>query len=161
MINIIIAKELTMISLLTKRAFVKSYTRFNLIQMVIIQWAITAPWIPHSRFGILGLSVNICIVAYLVIFYTYYKVFPRKKLKRAWVPYLLHVTGVYLFIVSENNWHFSIVTIDHYLLLGWLMPLCGVCLLVIMFLYYRLNVKRKLLRIVRLTFSGAIFKKII
>ncbi len=149
-----------MIGLLTKRSIVRSYTRFNLLQMVIIQWLLAVPWIPHSRFGILVLSVNICIVAYLVIFYTYYKVFPRKKLKRAWVPYLLHIVGVYLFIVSENGWYFSIVTIDRYMLLGWLLPLCGVCFLVIMFLYYRLNVKQKLLRIVRLTFSGAIFKKI-
>ncbi len=148
-------------NLLTKRSIVRSYTRFSLIQMVIIQWIITAPWIPHSRFGILGLSINICIVAYLVIFYMYYKVFPRKKLKRVWVPYLLYISGVYLYIVSENDWSFSIVTIDSYMLLGWLQPLCGACFLVIMFPYYRFNVKRKLLRIVRLTFSGAIFKKII
>ena len=110
-----------MISLLVKRSIVRSFRRFNLIQMIIIQWLLVTPLVPSSRFSLLRLSVDVCIVAYLLIFCTYYKVFPRKKLKRFWIPYLLYMIGVYLYIVSENDWDFSIVTIDYYMLLGWLM----------------------------------------
>ena len=102
-----------MISLLVKRSIVRSFRRFNLIQMIIIQWLLVTPLVPSSRFSLLRLSVDVCIVAYLLIFCTYYKVFPRKKLKRFWIPYLLYMIGVYLYIVSENDWDFSIVTIDY------------------------------------------------
>ena len=77
-----------MISLLVKRSIVRSFRRFNLIQMIIIQWLLVTPLVPSSRFDLLRLSVDVCIVAYLLIFCTYYKVFPRKKLKRFWIPYL-------------------------------------------------------------------------
>ena len=96
-----------MISLLVKRSIVRSFRRFNLIQMIIIQWLLVTPLVPSSRFSLLRLSVDVCIVAYLLIFCTYYKVFPRKKLKRFWIPYLLYMIGVYLYIVSENDWDFS------------------------------------------------------
>ena len=92
-----------MISLLVKRSIVRSFRRFNLIQMIIIQWLLVTPLVPSSRFSLLRLSVDVCIVAYLLIFCTYYKVFPRKKLKRFWIPYLLYMIGVYLYIVSEND----------------------------------------------------------
>lgn len=102
--------------------------------MIIIQWLLVTPLVPSSRFSLLRLSVDVCIVAYLLIFCTYYKVFPRKKLKRFWIPYLLYMIGVYLYIVSENDWDFSIVTIDYYMLLGWLIPLGGLCFFAVMFI---------------------------
>ena len=86
-----------MISLLVKRSIVRSFRRFNLIQMIIIQWLLVTPLVPSSRFSLLRLSVDVCIVAYLLIFCTYYKVFPRKKLKRFWIPYLLYMIVVYIY----------------------------------------------------------------
>ena len=50
--------------------------------------------------------------------------------------------GVYLYIVSENDWDFSIVTIDYYMLLGWLIPLGGLCFFAVMFIYYYFTLKR-------------------
>ena len=149
-----------MISLLVKRSIVRSFRRFNLIQMIIIQWLLVTPLVPSSRFDLLRLSVDVCIVAYLLIFCTYYKVFPRKKLKRFWIPYLLYMIGVYLYIVSENDWDFSIVTIDYYMLLGWLIPLGGLCFFAVMFIYYYFTSKRSILKVVRYVFSGGIFKQI-
>ena len=107
--------------------------------MIIIQWLLVTPLVPSSRFSLLRLSVDVCIVAYLLIFCTYYKVFPRKKLKRFWIPYLLYMIGVYLYIVSENDWDFSIVTIDYYMRLAntlrWTLFLC--CDVYLLLFYFK------------------------
>ena len=38
---------------------------------------------------------------------------------------------VYLGIVQEHDWNFKIVTIDEYMLMGWLAPLYGLTILIL------------------------------
>mgnify|MGYP001777718352 FL=1 len=45
------------------------------------------------------------------------------------MPYLLYASLVYLGIVGENDWNFQIVTIDEYMLMGWLAPVYGLFVL--------------------------------
>lgn len=141
-----------------KRAIINTY-KVSIVKMILLQYFLIDFFIPPSRFGILRISVFLCIVAYLFIFRIYYTLFPRKKFKRFWIPYLIYVLGVYIYIVYENDWYFSIVTIDCYMRLGWFIPICGLIIYIAVFFYYYISLKRRLLNITRSIFSGKIFIK--
>lgn len=142
----------------TKRAIINTY-KVSIIKMILFQCILINFFIPHTRFGVLKIAVFLCIVAYLFIFRIYYIIFPRKKFKRFWIPYLIYALGVYLNIVMENDWYFSIVTIDYYMRLGWFIPVYGLIIYTTVFFYYYISLKRRLLNIARLIFSGRIFIK--
>ncbi len=46
------------------------------------------------------------------------------------------------------------------MLLGWLIPLGGLCFFAVMFIYYYFTLKRSILKVIRYVFSGGIFKQI-
>ncbi len=80
-----------------------------------------------STHGIQGLAlviaIMVCILAYTMIFYWFYTIFPKAH---PIIPYIIYAIGVYLDIVASNNWDFQRVRIDQYMLLGWSMPLLGI-----------------------------------
>lgn len=82
--------------------------------------------------GIRGLTlviaIMVCILAYTMIFCWFYAIFPKAN---PIIPYIIYAIGVYLDIVSSNDWNFQKVTIDDYMLLGWSMPLLGILTLLL------------------------------
>lgn len=140
----------------TKKAIIKTY-KVSIVKMILFQCILISFFIPRTRFGVLEIAVYLCIVAYLFIFRIYFAIFPRKKFKRFWIPYLIYALGVYLNIVMERDWYFSIVTIDSCMRLGWFIPIYGLIIYTIVFLYYYISLKRRLLIIARSIFSGRIF----
>lgn len=82
-------------------------------------------------FGTLALALQMCMLVYTMLFSWFYSfVSIRHCLKTAFMPYLLYASLVYLGIVGENDWNFQIVTIDEYMLMGWLVPVYGLFVLV-------------------------------
>ena len=63
-------------------------------------------------------------------------------------------------IVQENDWNFKIVTIDEYMLMGWLIPLYGLSIFILKKMVKKwlchypniLNMSRKVLNILVLLF---------
>lgn len=106
-----------------------------------------------ERFGILALSLQICILTYTMLYSWFYSFAPI-RLKNIFIPYLIYASLVYLGIVQEHDWNFKIVTIDEYMLMGWLAPLYGLTILIL-----KVKLKRylspkypKLIKGVRITF---------
>lgn len=78
----------------------------------------------------LGIGLMMCMVAYTMLFGWYFSFVPLKRgLKRIYIPYLIYAAIVYLGIVEGNDWNFRRVTIDDYMLMGWLAPLYGLFVL--------------------------------
>ena len=74
-------------------------------------------------------------VVWMVIpFYTYlfgmwHSFFSRKEYR--WTilfPWLFIILLVYLSIAENLDWNFRIITLDEYMLIGWLTPLLGICI---------------------------------
>lgn len=84
-----------------------------------------------GRFGILALSLQVCILAYTMLYSWFYSFVPI-KLKNIFVPYIIYAGLVYLGIVQEHDWNFKIVSIDKYMLMGWIAPLYGLAILILM-----------------------------
>ena len=80
--------------------------------------------ISFGRFGLEGLIMILCMLLYTMLFY-WFKTFAShlSPLLQVIIPYIPYVIMVYLYIVSKNDWNFKRVTIDCYMLEGWLMPL--------------------------------------
>lgn len=83
-----------------------------------------------GRFGVLALALQICIFAY-TMFYCWFYSFVQIRLKNIFIPYIIYAGLVYLEIVKANDWNFKIVTIDEYMLWGWLIPLYGLSVLIL------------------------------
>lgn len=90
----------------------------------------------HGIHGLaLVIAIMVCILAYTMIFCWFYAIFPKAN---PIIPYIIYAIGVYLEIVSSNNWNFQKVTIDDYMLLGWSMPLLGIfTLLLKKYIHYK------------------------
>lgn len=85
-----------------------------------------------GRFGVLAIALQMCILAYTMLFSWFYSFIPIKQcLKTVFIPYLLYASLVYLEIVRDNDWNFKIVTIDEYMLMGWLAPIYGLFVLIL------------------------------
>lgn len=132
--------------------------RFFIVQMFV--WTAI-----EALFGSLGgggrssfilyMSLQMCILAYTMIFSLFYSFVPFKhNLKGVFIPYILYASLIYLGIVEENNWNFKRVTIDCYMLMGWLAPIYGLCVLIL-----QEKIKKKLrpyprfLKITRMTLN--------
>lgn len=105
--------------------------QFVILMLIEIGYALLGNSIDRST-GLVFLSFRFCVFAYTMIFYCYFALLPAKyRFKTAFVPYLLYMLLVYLGIVDERDWNFRIVTIDSYMLLGWLAPLFGLIVLLL------------------------------
>ena len=80
--------------------------------------------IGFGRFGFEGLIMVACMFLYTMLYYCF-RTFTQhlRPLLQIIIPYIPYVIMVYLYIVSKNDWNFKRVTIDYYMLEGWLMPL--------------------------------------
>lgn len=77
-----------------------------------------------GRFGLEGIIIVLCMFLYTMLYYCFKAFAPRlHPLLQIIIPYILYALMVYCEIVMENDWNFKIVTIDYYMLEGWLMPL--------------------------------------
>lgn len=106
-----------------------------------------------GRFGILALSLQICILTYTMLYSWFYSFTPI-RLRNIFIPYIIYASLVYLGIVQENDWNFKMVTIDEYMLIGWLAPLYGLTILIL-----KAKLKRwlspkypKVVKVARITF---------
>lgn len=84
----------------------------------------------YGRFGILAISLLFCVFIYTMLYNWFYS-FVTVRLKNIFVPYIIYAGLVYLGIVQENDWNFKIVTIDEYMLMGWLIPLYGLSIFIL------------------------------
>ncbi len=79
-----------------------------------------------GRFGFLAMALQFCMLVYSLLYSWFYAFVPLKYFfKTAFIPYLVYMLLVYLGIVFEHDWNFKIVTIDDYMLMGWLIPIYG------------------------------------
>lgn len=97
------------------------------IELFFYMLGFTVNW---GRFGVLALSLLICIFAY-TMFYSWFYSFVQIRLKNIFIPYIIYAGLVYLEIVKVNDWNFKIVTVDKYMLGGWLIPLYGLSILIL------------------------------
>ena len=81
-------------------------------------------YLSFGRFGIEGYYMVVGMFLYTMLFYCF-RTFTQhlRPLLQVIIPYIPYVIMVYLYIVSKNDWNFKRVTIDYYMLEGWLMPL--------------------------------------
>jgi len=97
-------------------------------------------YLAFGKFGAEGFIIVICTLLYSMLYY-WFKAFARclRSLLQIVIPYILYALLVYLEIVSINNWNFKRVTIDYYMLFGWLIPLYSLTLI-----YFEYAVKMQL-----------------
>lgn len=108
--------------------------RFFLIQMMV--WLVLDLLIRMlglnlywGRFGILAFALQICIFTYTLLYSWFYAFVPLKSFpKTFFLPYLIYMVLVYIGIVADHAWNFKIVSIDRYMMIGWLIPLYGAIL---------------------------------
>lgn len=112
--------------------------RFFIVQMFVwmaIYLASCVILLPgRGEFGgmYLMMSLQMCIFAYSMIFSLFYSLASFKHDSRSFfIPYILYASLVYLGIVEANNWNFKMVTIDDYMIMGWLAPLYGLGVLIL------------------------------
>lgn len=123
-----------------------------------------------GRFGILALALLCCIFAYTMLYSWFYS-FTTVRLRNIFIPYLIYASLIYLGIAQEYDWNFKIVTIDEYMLMGWLIPLYGLSIFILKEIIKKwlchypnaLNITRKVFNILILLFIclHIIFAKII
>ena len=74
-----------------------------------------------------GLSMSIPI--YTLLFGWWHAFFPGKEQWWTYVfPWLLLLVLFYLHVAQERDWYFQIITVDEYLLAGWMAPVFGIFL---------------------------------
>lgn len=78
------------------------------------------------------------VMVYSIIFGVFYYLVPLKKfLATFWIPYIIYGLVVYLYIASELDWHFKIMTLDYYMILGLILPLFGIVIFWIGWFIYK------------------------
>ena len=74
-----------------------------------------------------GLSMSIPI--YTLLFGWWHAFFPKREQWWTYVfPWLLLLVLYYLHVAQERDWYFQIITVDEYMLAGWLAPVFGIIL---------------------------------
>lgn len=135
------------------RFFIVQMFVWMAIEMLLVPCGIHL--LPGRGFAgmILVTSLQECIFAYSMIFSLFYSFASFKHNSRSvFIPYILYASLVYLGIVSANNWNFKMVTIDQYMIMGWLAPIYGLHVFIL-----QGKIKKKLypyprfLKIIRLT----------
>ena len=95
------------------------------------------PLIGHS-FYTWQVGVVVAIPIYTLMFGWWNAFFPEQK--HWWtyfVPWSVFVAIFFLHVVQGRGWHFKIITVDDYMLGGWLAPLIGLFIHVITRSIYR------------------------
>ncbi len=74
-----------------------------------------------------GLSMFIPI--YTLLFGWWHAFFPKREQWWTYVfPWLLLLVLFYLHVAQERDWYFQIITVDEYMLAGWMAPVFGIFL---------------------------------
>ena len=80
----------------------------------------------------MGLCMSIPI--YTLLFGWWHAFFPKKEQWWTYVfPWLLLLVLFYLHVAQERDWYFQVITVDEYMLAGWLAPVMGIILHVLHF----------------------------
>ena len=75
----------------------------------------------------MGLCMSIPI--YTLLFGWWHAFFPKKEQWWTYVfPWLLLLVLFYLHVAQERDWYFQVITVDEYMLAGWLAPVFGIIL---------------------------------
>ena len=75
----------------------------------------------------MGLCMSIPI--YTLLFGWSHAFFPKREQRWTVVfPWLLFLVLFYLHVAQERDWYFQIITVDEYMLAGWLAPVMGIIL---------------------------------
>ena len=109
-----------------------------------------------GRFGILAMALQFCMLVYTLLYSWFYAFVPLKNfLTTAFIPYFIYMLFVYIGIVMEYDWNLKIVSIDEYMLMGWLAPLYGATLYCIKWKCTQLlNSYPKVLKVFRITINS-------
>lgn len=69
------------------------------------------------------------IPIYTLLFGWCHAFFPKREQRWTVVfPWLLLLVLFYLHVAQERDWYFQIITVDEYMLAGWLAPVMGIIL---------------------------------
>ena len=89
-----------------------------------------------GRVGPYDWQIGLClsIPIYTLLFGWWHAFFPKKEQWWTYVfPWLLLLVLFYLHVAQERDWYFQIITVDEYMLAGWLAPVMGIILHVLHF----------------------------
>ena len=84
-----------------------------------------------GRVGPYDWQVGLCmsIPIYSLLFGWWHAFFPKKEQWWTYLfPWLLLLVLFYLYVAQERDWYFQIITVDEYMLAGWLAPMMGIIL---------------------------------
>ncbi len=84
-----------------------------------------------GRAGAYDWRTGLCLAIpiYSLLFGWWHAFFPKKEQWWAYVfPWLLLLVLFYLHVAQERDWYFQIITVDEYMLAGWLAPVMGIIL---------------------------------
>ena len=107
-----------------------------------------------GRFGIEGYYMICGMLLYTMLFY-WFKTFAShlRPLLQVIIPYIPYVIMVYLYIVSKNDWNFKRVTIDYYMMEGWLMPLYSLMIIGLEYIVKKRLPNNKVTRIIKIIWN--------
>lgn len=83
---------------------------------------------PIGGSGAYNWRTGLCIAIpiYSLLFGWWHAFFTKKSQRWTYVfPWLLLMVLFYLHVAHERDWAFQIITVDHYMLAGWLAPAFG------------------------------------
>ena len=130
-----------------------------LLQVIIFTMPVEiATWLgcylSFGRFGIEGYYMVCGMLLYTMLFY-WFKTFAShlRPLLQIIIPYIPYVIIVYLKIVSINDWNFKRVTIDSYMLEGWLMPLYSLMIICLEYTVKKRLPNNKVTRIIKIIWN--------
>ena len=86
---------------------------------------------PIGGLGAYNWRTGFCmsIPIYSLLFGWWHAFFPKKEQWWTYVfPWLLLLVLFYLHVAQERDWYFQIITVDEYMLAGWLAPVLGIFL---------------------------------
>ena len=84
-----------------------------------------------GRAGAYNWRTGLCLAIpiYSLLFGWWHAFFPKKEQWWTYVfPWLLLLVLFYLHVAQERDWYFQIITVDEYMLAGWLAPVFGIIL---------------------------------
>lgn len=84
-----------------------------------------------GRAGVYNWRTGLCLAIpiYSLLFGWWHAFFPKREQRWTIVfPWLLLQVLFYLHVAQERDWYFQIITVDEYMLAGWLAPVMGIIL---------------------------------
>ena len=84
-----------------------------------------------GRVGVYNWRTGLCLAIpiYSLLFGWWHAFFPKREQRLTIVfPWLLLLVLFYLHVAQERDWYFQIITVDEYMLAGWLAPVMGIIL---------------------------------